>query len=108
VRLIPRRREGRCYELAFRYLRSDERYEKGWDLVHGEIDSGDGPIGHAWLVRQDGEMIYDPVLGEEFATATYWLRFDVAEKRRFSGGEAARCLVKFGHYGPWPLQAPTT
>jgi hypothetical protein len=50
--------------------------KKGWDLVHGEIDSGDGPIGHAWLIRQDGEMIYDPVLGEEFATATYWLRFD--------------------------------
>jgi hypothetical protein len=101
MKLRPQGREGRCYELAFRYLRSDERYEKGWDLVHGEIDSADGLTRHAWLIRQDGGMIYDPVLGEEFATAAYRLRFNAAEKRRYTGGEAARCFVKFGHYGPW-------
>ena len=32
----PRKRLGRCYELAYNYLHKDDRFVR-WRLVHGEI-----------------------------------------------------------------------
>jgi hypothetical protein len=55
-----RKRQGRCYELAWKMVAYDVRFSE-WSLVHGEIVSpiGNGQLmGHAWLVLN--ERIYDP------------------------------------------------
>jgi hypothetical protein len=40
MKLRPRNRKKRCYELAYRYLCEDERYNDGsWILVDGVLTS---------------------------------------------------------------------
>jgi hypothetical protein len=58
VRLRPKYREGRCYELAYKHLERDERFSADtWSLVHGMVispgDLNDQPLGHAWLEQGD-------------------------------------------------------
>ena len=76
MKLRPRFRQGRCYELAWRFLVHDSRFVSSWDLVHGEITSpiGDGePIGHAWLISQ--KRVYDPVSDSEWICSDYLAKY---------------------------------
>src|SRR5258705_13542348 len=77
MRLRPRNRLKRCYELSPRYLFHDERFNGGkWSLVQGEVTSSVSgyPYGHAWLVSDDGR-VYDPVYDKIFAWEDYEVRY---------------------------------
>jgi hypothetical protein len=100
-RLRPKYRQGRCYELAWRYQAIDERYAD-WTLVHGEIVSpiGDGePMGHAWL--QQSDTIHDPVSDGKFGLQDYMTKYKAQVIACYSQREAAQIAVQNGHYGPW-------
>jgi hypothetical protein len=70
MKLRPRNRQKRCYELSCLYLWSDERYNDGsWSLVQGEITSIPGwTVGHAWLLSNAGR-VYDPSRNQEYSLA---------------------------------------
>ena len=93
-----RNRQSRCFELAWGYL-CDSREDIGWALVHGEVDSALGRMGHAWL--ELGDTVYDAVLDELFPTADYRLMFTALEIARYSREEAAQHAVSSVHSGPW-------
>lgn len=94
--IAAKRRSGRCYELACAgILRS-----AAVTLVHGEVRGpSNSRIGHAWLAG-DG-FVYDPVSDEFFVPADYYARFAAQSIQVFTQYEAAVCMKKTGHYGPW-------
>jgi hypothetical protein len=99
--LRPRYRSGRCYELAWKYLAYEARFE-GWRLVHGEIISpiGDGqPMEHAWLEKEGN--IYDPVFDKVFQAADYRTKYHAKATLVYSQTNAMRLGAERGHYGPW-------
>src|SRR5277367_5528874 len=68
-----RKRQGRCYELACKYLiESDDAAQ--WTLVHGDVGNvGTNPVfGHAWLERRDA--VYDAISDKFFSKAEFYLR----------------------------------
>jgi hypothetical protein len=98
-RLRPRTREGRCYELAWKYLIQDERFAN-WILVHGQGRGPDGQrIGHAWL-EFEGQS-YDATLDQFFDTTVYQMKFATGIGRKFTAREAAIIASQAGHFGPW-------
>ena len=92
-----RKRQGRCYELAYNYLMElDETAQ--WTLVHGEL--GRHPaFGHAWLERHD--TVYDAVADKFFSKVEFYLRFSVSIRASYSKLEAAHCVLASKHLGPW-------
>jgi hypothetical protein len=103
MKLRPRNREKRCYELSFLHLCTDERFNDGsWSLVQGEITSkGTGlPYGHAWLISDRGR-VYDPVHNKEYSGADYEIEFKAVALNTYSLKEAERMGAERGHYGPW-------
>ena len=103
ARLRPKRRQRRCYELAWRYLAYDNRFAE-WTLVHGAISSPiDGcPIGHAWLQKDD--TIYDPAANRK-SNAKDWVAAHRAKVIcSYSPADAMRIGAQNGHYGPWHNQ----
>jgi hypothetical protein len=103
MRLRPKDRQKRCYELSWRYLCTDERYNDGsWSLVHGEITStvSGVPYGHAWLISNTGR-VYDPVHNKEYSSADYAMEFNAIKLNTYSLKEALRIGAERGHYGPW-------
>jgi len=101
--LRPRKREKRCYELSWRYLVYDDRYnDSSWSLVHGEVTSNKSgvPHGHAWLVDGQGR-VYDPVLNKKYSCKDYAAKFDASPLATYSLHEAASCGSDLRHYGPW-------
>lgn len=98
---IPRlrRRDGRCFELAFRgCLRAQE-----WTLVHGECNGppGVGSIIHAWL-EFDGHA-YCPTNDLLLPVEEYERVFGAVARYRYSFQEASRKLAEYRRYGPWEL-----
>jgi hypothetical protein len=103
MKLKPRNRQKRCYELAYRYLCWDDRYNDGcWSLVQGEmISKVTGlPYGHAWLMS-DSSRVYDPVHNKEYSKADYAAEFNAIPLMTYSLKEALRTGAEQGHYGPW-------
>lgn len=98
MRLLPRDREGRCYELAWKYQANDHRFVS-WDLVHGEIVEDGLVLGHAWLVF--GQQVYDPILDQEFSAADYLAKFKAKPIRRYARVDALRIGPQHLHFGPW-------
>ena len=101
LRPKPRIREGRCYELSYKYLLSDDF--RDWQLVHGEgqpEEPFDGPrIGHSWLERKD--EVFDPVRDKTFVKDEYYNRFKVTIFGKWTIEEAAKQAVEARHFGPW-------
>ena len=100
MKLKPRYRQGRCYELAWKYQSRDDRFAE-WTLVHGEIISpGDGKlIPHAWLKHRD--KIYDPVHDETFDAEVYLAKYMAKPIASYSREAATKAAVDNGHFGPW-------
>ena len=95
-----RKRAGRCYEIAWKQLLSDERFAD-WRLVHGEARGPeDERIGHAWLEK--GEELFDPVLNLFFANGEYRMRYAAVTLKAYDRLEAARIGATKEHFGPWP------
>jgi hypothetical protein len=83
VKLRPKNRQKRCYNLAWRYLCTDERYNEGsWSLVQGEITSKISgiPLGHSWLISSTGRA-YDPVHNEQYSSADYTTKFNATPQK---------------------------
>jgi hypothetical protein len=100
--LRPRKRLGRCYELALKHMLSEERFAD-WRLVHGEVRGPDGSmIGHAWL--EADQTVFDATLNEFIPSWEYRNRVAARALSTYSRKEAARAGVDQGHYGPWPDQ----
>jgi len=83
-----RKREGRCYELAFKGIlqAGAERFL----LVHGTGLGREGQrIGHAWL------------LDRWLDAAEYAELVEAVESRRYTAREAAHAALAEDHSGPW-------
>lgn len=107
MKLRPRNRQRRCYELSWRFLVCDERYNDGsWSLVQGEVTSDitGVPYGHAWLVGDNGR-VYDPVRNKTYNCEQYAVEFDANQLATYSLEEAMRVGSDHRHYGPW-IEAP--
>lgn len=91
----PRRRHGRCYELAYRFQSDDP----AWLLVHGTVRINGSHSGHAWLER-DGS-VYDVVLDITARRAEYVTRFAAVTLAAYSRKEAAEHALATRHFGPW-------
>ena len=106
-----RRREGRCYELAWKALHSEAA--SGFLLVHGKCNDRNGSrIGHAWLLDPDRRVVYDPVLDRRFSVAAYRRDYDAVPERQYTRQQAAeaairaskpsrRAVLALMHFGPW-------
>jgi hypothetical protein len=102
MRLRPRIRQGRCYELSYRFLLWDDRFATSWDLVLREIISpiGDGkPIGYAWLIRDQG--VFDSNSDTERSWNNYSAKYKAKPFVRYSRTQAIALGTRLGHYGPW-------
>jgi hypothetical protein len=102
MKLRPKNRQKRCYELSFKYLCWDERYNDGcWSLIQGEVTSDRiGTYGHAWLVSDTGR-VYDPVRDKEYSNADYAAEFNAMPLTTYSLDEALRTACEQRHFGPW-------
>ena len=109
ARIRPRYRQGRCYELSWRYLLFDERFED-WALVHGTVVSpiGNGDaIGHAWLKCARDGTIYDPVLDLVMGATEYAAKYRAIEVACYNRIKAAAAaLAEKATYGPWRADVP--
>lgn len=92
-------REGRCYELAFRFLSDNP---EGARLIHALVYSPalHRNIGHA-LVDVRSELIYEPVLAGFFIKNQLYESYHVEELASYSRVEAATLLLSSRNYGPW-------
>jgi hypothetical protein len=110
--LRPRNRAKRCFELSFRYLLFDERYNDGsWSLVHGRIaclvNAAGKPCewcGHAWLINKQG-LVYDPVYDVQDPWKKYVKNIGgAAPWVTYSQKEASAMACEHLHYGPWDVR----
>jgi hypothetical protein len=101
TRLRPRKRDGRCYELAWKYQSDDDRFAE-WTLVHGEVAmliNGSTRMLHAWLTNEG--KVYDPVLDRLFNEAAYTQLVAAKSFAWYSRREAAKMVLEHDHFGPW-------
>jgi hypothetical protein len=96
---IPRlrKRDGRCYELAWNGCMQGEE----WKLIHGEVNGpiGIARMGHAWL-EFDG-WAYDPVLDKVMRANVYAYIHKAMVHKKYSKVQAANKAIETGHHGPW-------
>jgi len=95
-------REGRCYELAFKYMQWHNKYT----LIHASVFSYvfGCRMAHA-LVELDDDIIYEPVADVYFNKQKLYARFKVREFKRYTMHEAIELAIATGHYGPWDKQS---
>jgi hypothetical protein len=103
AKLRYRRRQKRCYELAFKTLLdlNDAGKADGVTLVHGTVASPhDGfPIAHAWL--EGGDESYDAVDHVTIPVAQYVAERGAVAERRYAVKEAAQIMCAENHWRPW-------
>lgn len=92
-------REGRCYELALKYIMAEDEgtlvHGVVWSYVRGEM------IGHAWVVSKDGLAVWEPVSDKVFPKAWLYNKFRMREEQTYTPEEAMIMAVKTKNYGPW-------
>jgi hypothetical protein len=99
IRRRRRSTDGRCYELAFLYLREHGESEASLRLVHGTIN-GSLRLGHAW-VESDQGVLFDAVNQAFYDAGEYYARRHCREIARFTLDGAIRQIAATGIYGPW-------
>jgi hypothetical protein len=97
---------GECYEAAFRTLEAeglDRAANKlkptEWVLVHGIIDDGKGPFGHAWLEK--GETVYDPIKRIYSVRHEYYRTNRVSLTIQYTFLLALKNIINMTTYGCW-------
>jgi hypothetical protein len=95
----PRKRQGRCFELALLVMLRDPDADE-LVLVHGCVRMFGLLIAHAWIETEDGK-IYDPVDDTIEPAEQYVARTGAIIERRYSQMEAMHPTSKAIHYGPW-------
>ena len=97
-------RVGRCYELAWRYLK-DLAKEKGAGtkafLVHGTVIGGipTRTIQHAWV--EFGEKVYEPQSGDVMNKREFYRVFKAVSLKVYPTEKALVNAVLWKTYGPW-------
>ena len=90
---------GKCYELSGRYVCGHPEAI----LVHGYLVNkftiGLRKINHAWV--EEGDEVFDPVMGKRFPKAVYDGIFQPIPKKRYSFDDVIRLTNKSGNWGPW-------
>lgn len=101
--LLPRakreeeERRGRCYELAWRFLRD---YKEG-TLIHGAVFGGERPrwVNHAWVELDDA--VYEPQTDSLYRKEAFYRDLKAKPAQRYTWLEAATLALKTYNYGPW-------
>lgn len=101
-----RKRNGRCYELAYcGLMQANDKGATGkFVLVHGEVN---GPpdlaprTGHAWLEYIGAPFVYDAVKDKTIPMIDYYRTMKPTNITKYALIEAAQMAVKTSHYGPW-------
>ena len=102
-RINARRRLGRCYELAGRGI-VECAAGSGWTLVHGMARVSRGSMligGHAWCENVERPIAYDAVANRYYLLKNYYALWRAKPALRLTPKQAARRLLKEGHWGPW-------
>jgi hypothetical protein len=96
-----RKRDGRCYELAWTALDLEPGGEH-FRLVHGKVYNAtlDVRMDHAWVVLPDGR-VYDPVFNKYFPWRLYAKWYAAVAEVTYTRREAMAAIVATRHYGPW-------
>lgn len=91
-------RQGKCYELAWRYVAFGDE----GTLVHGEVWSHKlgRMMGHAWVITQTG-LVYEPVSDVYFPKDALYKTFKLKEINTYTPTEARKITLETKHYGPW-------
>lgn len=91
-------REGRCYELAYQHILTQEECI----LIHAEVFSPKLKcmIGHA-LVETETGFIYEPVSELYFEKDWLYATYKIKELSRYTAREALMKALEEGTYGPW-------
>ena len=102
---MARKREKRCYELAFCAMDGGEPPD-GALLIHGHVRRP-GPRQysylHAWILLPNEGQVYDPVFDRWFAADEYAQIYNASEHHRYTPKQISCFVVQTGHFGPWEL-----
>lgn len=97
-KLHEEKRDGRCFELAYRHILNTQE----GTLIHAEVFSY--TLGHTIehaLIETETGFIYEPVLDRYFEKDWLYRKYKVKELARYTVTEAAIMGLKTGNYGPW-------
>ena len=94
-----KRREGRCFELAGKYVLSLENSDKY--LVHGTVcHESRQPMAHAWVENEEGK-VYDLIKNEIYWGMDFYNFYNAQKMFVYTQKEAAINMAEYGTYGPW-------
>jgi hypothetical protein len=96
-----RKREGRCFELAWRSLAELEE-PTPWLLVHGSVRTAASSlerIAHAWLETET--EVFDPIKNRFFDKADWYAFHNASVVASYDRQAAFAASAPQGHYGPW-------
>lgn len=98
---IDKGREGRCYELAARFVSKNE----GCVLVYGSAELGvEGKrIDHAW-VETDGGFIWEPITDGFYEPDAFNRRVKPIVKKRISYEETVRQVQRNPNSDQWIIR----
>lgn len=103
----PHEREGRCYELAWKFVHEQRmKGDDSWILVHGMIRTSKFPTyPHAWAEHMDGEdtargIVWEPQENEIWPIRK-WYKSVIMVKEAYNVGEAIKLVLRTEHYGPY-------
>jgi hypothetical protein len=96
-----RSREGRCYELSYKIHWRAEEIGRDLLMVHGTDRGRNGRIDHAWLLDEEGGMVYDSTFDRWYPVDFYLSYFPIIEERRYTRKEAVMAMLDTGHSCPW-------
>lgn len=93
-------RDGRCYEIAGRFIMDNP----DWFLVHATLYPKLGkfagkPFPHAFT--ELGEIVFDPVFNKFYVKAAYYAIHNVTNARKYESMKALKLMLKTKHFGEW-------
>ncbi len=92
------KRNGRCYELAWRHVTDSGE----GILIHVLVWNSKLEImmGHALIETTTG-FILEPESGHYFIKKTLYAKYKIRELQRYTPEKSRACALKYGTYGPW-------
>jgi hypothetical protein len=93
-------RNGRCFELAARFVMDNP----DWEIVHATLyprigNFADQIYFHSYA--QKGNIIFDPVFNQFYNADKHAKYYNTTDKRVYNSKVAIKKMLKSGNYGPW-------
>jgi hypothetical protein len=96
----PRRTQGRCFELAYRFFLAIEMPD-GFSLIHGTVVSIlRERLAHAWA-ELPGNRVFDGVAQGVYQRDSYYTMLSAIAERRYTRTEFLNGAIQARSYGPW-------